>query len=82
MNIGRLRRSVEPIKIDPEGRYILLLQFADYVSPEDQEITIPRVREMLRQWWDSGEKFGVFFAASNEVLVTIQRVDKPLDNSA
>lgn len=65
---------METIKIDEDGKYVLVVK-ADHSLSQRQ---IEEASEMLQEWWNSGGKFYIL-AIGKDVKVRFERLEKDED---
>lgn len=66
--------DIQVVKIDPEGRYLLVMNFPDGFHPMEISEIFKGVSDDLRKWWESGERFGVV-AVYGGVEISLERID-------
>ena len=61
----------ETIKIDEDGRYLMIVESDHFISMEQ----IERAQLDLQQWWNNGDKFFIL-QVGDGVNIKFERVDK------
>jgi hypothetical protein len=67
--------EVQSVRIDEEGRYIILVRYPDGDSVDFVQTSLKLAHEQLRKWWEGDDKF-LLLAVGNGVEVRFERVDK------
>ena len=62
---------METIKIDEDGRYVLVVE-SSYSLRQAQ---LEEVSEMLREWWNGDDKFYIL-AIGEDIKVRFERLEK------
>jgi hypothetical protein len=72
--MGEVTGEVETIKIDPNGRYVMLMDFSlTSWRAEDARHLQDKLRQELAEWWAGPEKF--FVLGYRNIGITLERVD-------
>ena len=70
-----MKDKVHTIRVDEEGRYILLIQYPSYWDGSWAHEAATLAQKLIAEWWESGDKFTVI-PMSKDTKIKVERVGK------
>ncbi len=64
-----MNKNIQTIKIDEDGKYLIIVEDTDNIKD------LQRLSQVLREWWNSNEKFLVL-SPFGEAKIRLERMEK------
>lgn len=73
-------KEPQTIRIDEEGRYLVIVGVAKNAAPAERERDLDKPRAAFAAWWASGDKFKVIEVVEG-VSIRVERVGDDVPSS-